>query len=397
MIALKDSEKVRTVPSSVKNLGLKYLTNATNQLKGSIGSNVVNREALAVVHYARSLYGKLSSSELGLLQSQSLSVPALSYMALASQNSGQTGLATTYLNKIMAQAQTSGDTTFWNKQNNPLYRGFFQDTIMTNSTCMALKASMAINSKASANTGMAKYLLKTTVYGGWEDNYSTTNCVEAMEAFVSRTTVPSTASTYKLTLNGSVVRSGSFTNTSGPLAVIINKGLTGNNTLALELSGTGEVFSDISYRDTVASKPQGSISIEKETFNSAGVKSTSLKMGEIGLVKLTFHRQGTLIPLSVQDGLAAGTELYGLDSYYFYGTSGYINNLYYMQRDLLLGDATTSYYPISYPTYNNGNSVYYLVLGVTPGEYQLRPTFVRGTQLINESGSSEIMQLTVTK
>ena len=237
------------------------------------------------------------------------------------------------LTKLLAMAQSQGDSLFWEGDQGRTFGS------RDSSTALAIRAILAAGGDREIAARGVKYLVRSRRFDYWSNTYATVQVARALIDFGKTGDEQSPNYTYEVVMDGKILSSGivdSLQDKPGELKIPAGNVMDQGSKLKIVKSGQGQLYSTLVVKqfiqDKQALKVAGEMEIEREYVN---LKGDEYRIGVGDLVEVRLTVKG---PVSdayyavLEDELPAGmipvneklkNQWYGEEALRYYDSYGY--------------------------------------------------------------------------
>jgi uncharacterized protein YfaS (alpha-2-macroglobulin family) len=358
--------------------------------------------------------------EISKIRSSEINDYARSLIALSWKLIGDNSKAEETLSELIKNVKQTGEgAAYW--EGLQFHYRWQNDKVQT--TAMALKALVNIDSKSELKDKVVRWLLTQRQGTSWRNTQETAMIIYAMTDYLKTSNELNPDYTVRVTLNGDIVFEKRMTSADvylkGVPVVIQNEKLkTGENEIRIEKSGSGKVYfsSTLNYYNslnTISANEEG-FRVEREYFKLEKYPSYiedkitykknyfdgNVKSGDEILVKLRVHSKSEDYQyFMLEDPLPSGAEVIKDDwAFKIEGENNYEGYGYYYWRwwyaDKDIRDDKVTFFA----TYI-GKGVYefsYIMQVQIPGEFNINPAQGMLMYYPEVNGNSENLVMKVT-
>ncbi|KKU48120.1 MAG: Alpha-2-macroglobulin domain protein [Candidatus Woesebacteria bacterium GW2011_GWF2_46_8] len=273
--------KAREVGFSIDN---QVLERAKNYLENQATKN--SKEQEVAIIYGLSLLGS-DKGKTVITDFDGLTPDILSLAVMANARNNVTDPSQNCLSKLLSSAKSQGDAIFW--------EGGGQENFgsIDASTAFAIRAIILANGDRETAAKAAQYLLRNRKSDYWSNTFATAQVIEAITSFVKTGEELAPNYSYKVMLDGEVLRSGSVNSVNKKIEDINidpQKVKKGDSKLEITLVGEGQIYSTLVSKifvtDTTAGPENNGLEVKREYVNDRG-KGIPLAVGDTVTVNIT--------------------------------------------------------------------------------------------------------------
>ena len=277
-------------------------------------------------YYALTLLGSEKRSERPAVE-EDMDPVTLSMLVMANIKNGVNNADENGLNNLLTKAKRDGESVHWDGASWELLGS------TSASTGMAIRALVASGSERETAVAAVRYLTQNKKRHYWENSFGTAQVIRAIIDLSKTGSEQNPDYSYKVTLGGKLIKSGTIENSNIVINdIIIPMNLIGNGTndLVVEKSGEGQLYSTLivkEFRTDREYKGNGRLNISRKIINDKGENYT-LGVGDVARVTIDINNwpsgsQYAVLEDHLPSGLVPINETFknegGRDNYNYYG------------------------------------------------------------------------------